>query len=511
MFKVMIVDDEQLTREFLNNIIPALSNDWDVIGQAFDGQEAIDLLSEFEVDLIITDIKMPIMDGVALCQYIHENHPHIQVVILSGYGDFEYAKKAIDFNVTKYLLKPIVNDELQNALIEISNDLKLKKAEQLKYSRLLNASRQYKEELILKYLHAIISQSHVQIKSLLPLLYELEINLIEEEGVILLLQLSEETLSDSNAIKNQGLMKLLIYETATKLTYNTSNKVFIDSRNNTLIFIPINENTSLFEKIRKIFEPINNLFNNQTSYELICYVGNKENEELQLHNSYEHAKIAIIQSYFSNEASKITLYNDREFHSIEQLTNLIASTAYTIKGHDHLSLMLMKDSLLDFSKHHIKSSFQYSFCYYLLQQLSQLLSIEDDTYNGTLDIESILNYIYTCMNTLHTNKDNHSLVNKTKNYIYEHYQKPISLSIIAETLNVSSSYLSNIFHKSAGKSYIKFLTEVRLKQAATLLRSNRELTLEIITKKVGYISVKHFSYTFKKYYNISPGEYRKLK
>lgn len=100
------------------------------------------------------------------------------------------------------------------------------------------------------------------------------------------------------------------------------------------------------------------------------------------------------------------------------------------------------------------------------------------------------------------------IVQKAKEYIYVHYREPLSLALIAEKIGVSSSYLSNIFHKSVGESYIKFLTRVRMEQAEKLLKSTPPYKVYDISERVGYISVKHFSFIFKKYFKISPGEYQ---
>jgi len=97
---------------------------------------------------------------------------------------------------------------------------------------------------------------------------------------------------------------------------------------------------------------------------------------------------------------------------------------------------------------------------------------------------------------------------KAKNYIYIHYSEPISLALVAEKVCVSASYLSSIFHEKVGESYIKFLTRVRMKQATRLLKIKPNLKIYGVARKVGYVSVKDFSYIFKKYFGQTPGKYQ---
>ncbi|MDA3845586.1 MAG: response regulator, partial [Vallitaleaceae bacterium] len=235
MYKAMIVDDEQLTLSFLKTIIPKLSPKWQVISEASDGEQACSLLASGHYDLVITDIKMPIMDGVTLCETIHRDFPHIITVILSGYGEFEYAKKAIQYGVSNYLLKPIVNSELQVILNEIATILDQKEASNLEYLRLVQLSSKYKEDIATNLLQAIVSQAHIQIKSLFPLLYQLDINLMDEEGVILILQQSYVASPSKSASINITLTKLLIYKTALLALKGTTSSIFLDTGGNTLV------------------------------------------------------------------------------------------------------------------------------------------------------------------------------------------------------------------------------------------------------------------------------------
>ena len=123
MYKVILVDDEYLTRDAISRNTPWKDVDFTLVGTAENGKAAIALIEEAEPDLILTDICMPVLDGIGLAAYVHEHHPDIMVVIISGYDDFDYAKQAMSYEVADYILKPITSTELVEELEKIHKKL----------------------------------------------------------------------------------------------------------------------------------------------------------------------------------------------------------------------------------------------------------------------------------------------------------------------------------------------------------------------------------------------------
>ena len=123
MYHILVVDDEKLMRTYLANSIPSFTDKFQVNGIAKDGLEAIELLKKQHFEVVITDIKMPEVDGLSLAKYIADNFPDIIVIIISGYNDLEYARSAIQYRVTDYLLKPLVDQNLILLLESIARRL----------------------------------------------------------------------------------------------------------------------------------------------------------------------------------------------------------------------------------------------------------------------------------------------------------------------------------------------------------------------------------------------------
>ena len=125
MYKLIIVDDETGIHDLLKDAIEEIIGGYEVVGCFINGIEALEYIKEHDVDVVLTDIKMPEMDGLELCSRLYKEYPSIKTVILSGYGEFEYAKKAIEYNVTDYLLKAVDIKELAVSLGKIEEKLNL--------------------------------------------------------------------------------------------------------------------------------------------------------------------------------------------------------------------------------------------------------------------------------------------------------------------------------------------------------------------------------------------------
>lgn len=123
IFHLLIVDDETIFRKGLSEYINWETYDCVVSATAKNGTEAIDIIESTPIDIVITDVRMPSLDGIGLAKYIHENHPEISVIILSGYSEFEYARSAIQYNVAEYLLKPAAKKDVINAVQNVAKKL----------------------------------------------------------------------------------------------------------------------------------------------------------------------------------------------------------------------------------------------------------------------------------------------------------------------------------------------------------------------------------------------------
>ena len=132
MYKILLVDDEILVRDAIRENIDWKSLDCELVGDCENGRQAVEFVQSHKVDVVLTDICMPYMDGMELSEFLHDNYPDILIVIFSGFGEFEYAKKAIRYNVSEYMLKPVTAMELTKVLRNMKEKLDSRKKEQKK-------------------------------------------------------------------------------------------------------------------------------------------------------------------------------------------------------------------------------------------------------------------------------------------------------------------------------------------------------------------------------------------
>ena len=135
-YKVFLVEDEIVTREGIRDNVDWKANGFEYCGEAPDGEVALPILLTIHPDVLITDIKMPFMDGLQLCRIIRERMPGVKVIILSGHDEFEYAQEAIRLGVTEYLLKPVTVQDLNNVLHRIVAQLEQEKKDQENFQKL---------------------------------------------------------------------------------------------------------------------------------------------------------------------------------------------------------------------------------------------------------------------------------------------------------------------------------------------------------------------------------------
>ena len=145
MYRVLLVDDEILVRDAIRKRIDWEGLGYELAGDCQNGKEAIEFVKTHSVDVVLTDICMPYVDGMELSHFLHDNYPEILIVIFSGFGEFEYAKKAIQYNVSEYLLKPVTAVELSEVLVNMRKKLESARKEEQKIQHLTKVSKEYQK------------------------------------------------------------------------------------------------------------------------------------------------------------------------------------------------------------------------------------------------------------------------------------------------------------------------------------------------------------------------------
>lgn len=535
MYKLMIVDDEPLTREYIKRNLTRLHPRWAFGGEAEDGREALQLLDSGEpFDLILTDIKMPAMDGLELARRVSQlPERHIRMAILSGYDEFSLAKEAMRYGVDEYLLKPVVKEELTALLDKIARRLDDERADRKAYQALVALSATSKEQVAQSFLRAVVSENNIETKALYPLLFRLKISLIEAEGAIMLVCLNDfELLQRSRSPSETALYRYILHQTATELAEQSGGTVFFDGDQVTAMLITGEGASDVQHRCRELYRDLAAAILGMTGMNIWGAVGSSEMDVLQLNQSYRKAQQALQYRLFTDQTGLIAADPEDEVitAAVRQLDKTVTAVRSAMADTADESLLNALKSFVG-ANGISGASRTITFGAYMLERIHRLSRDTgiDETTGVAWTIlqqavsnapvtpeEAFLLYRRMLQQTGLTTvsaagrpkASEHEIVTKAKKYIEEHYPEPLSLALIAEKACVTPGYLSSLFHREVNESYIKYLTRIRMEQAALLLSAKPAEKVYDVAEKVGYVSVKHFSYVFKQHFGMPPGEYQ---
>jgi len=534
MFSLLIVDDEPLTREFMKTNIPSIDPGWIVAGEAQDGIEALEFMEKQKVDLVITDIKMPGMDGLALCDKIKAMNQQQEIVILSGYDEFAFAQEAMKYKVHGYLLKPIKIPALKDILSEVSQQIESKNKEEIAYKTMQNLSIDYQSHICRSYLRAIIEDSQTEIRILHPMIYKMKIDLIQVESIIMILKLDIESIINQKLPSaDLTIFQYILFQTATKIVEeHKTGLAVLDASENTVVYITGENSLDLEQKCNNVYSMVSSFLEKQAGITVTGSIGSAKSDVLEMVSSYGDAAkilelgaikggntlyrsqqtglsdlnwIGIVEKSYTSVITCLIENNEAGLHIalnnyIDTMDNL------TVSSVTRFTLLLL-DNFNKFKIH--LGMAQYELC---INQIIKYTIDSNKSYskNGVVNLcLEIIRLIWGHTPEETEERSTQKLIKDTKEFIYQHFSEPITLSQIADNFQVSPNYLSKIFHENVGESYIKFITRIRMEYAAKLLKTNPYEKIFNIAEKTGYFNLKHFNFVFKEYYNMTPSEYQK--
>ncbi len=530
MYSTLIVDDEPLMRQYLDKNLSLICPDFYVTGIASDGLEAVELLQKQTFDLVITDIKMPEMDGLKLARHIFDKSPETKVIIISGYNEFEYARLAIKYGVSDYLLKPLSDDNISETLTRMKTELDIQIARR---NHILSSSHylQYSDtEIKSALLSAAITENNEAIQVLYNILKERNLTFMKSYATILLLCIDElHLLLQERRVPENTTYQLELNQRCKAYCNLNDYAIAYDNHGYTVVLLTAENEEDLPVLAKTVYEKIVHTCWNRKQLKILSSFGYGAEDLMKLAASYSSATQAlalnlknapspitsnyfISQSKFLNELHTIcaALYTDY----ISKNTNKTLSDLYLyitlFEKEINIAAILRYASYLirylakkcNIRTEHVLSAFRE-----LTNGIDQKLNTDsfhrENVHALFLQVIRVLEHddVFTLI------PEAENIVESAKEFICTHYHQQISLSMVADSLKVNPSYLSDIFHKSIGEPYTKFLTRVRMEQALLLLKSNPNGKVYQIAEKTGFVSAKHFNNVFKKYYGFTPTEY----
>jgi two-component system, response regulator YesN len=524
--KVLIVDDEYLSRNLLKNCIDWNSLNMDIAGEAEDADEALSLVDKLNPEVIFTDIQMPIIDGIQLSEMILKQKPGIKIVALTGFNDFDYAQRSIKAGISDYILKPINQAEVLRTALKVKQIVEQDRKNSSEYIKLrkelYNNLAFLKDKFLNELLNGSIDVSGYKERSAF-LGIHFKYNSFQA-AIIEILTLEKDQSEESRLIVN---MKILNH-VKNDLGDNRYIYVFLDTTNR-IIILNNDENIDLYEKCEEMRENIIR----EIPCNLCIGVGRLKKEIGEISNSYKEALEAVNYRIAAGN-NTVILYNNIHFHAMEPVGNindLYVKLDFYIKTGLREKISETIDEIFNnidikdrtaIKTLRINTISITASCFQKLVESGldseEVYKLETQSYKQILLLETlpdIRTYLSGIMDktidTLnkHQNKKISSFIDKIKEYVRDNYaDSNLSLASIAKLFYLNPSYLSRTFKKETSVSFIEYLTSVRIDKAIELLKESN-LKVFAIAEAVGISDPNYFSTCFKKYSGVSISDFRK--
>lgn len=521
IYQVIIAEDEPLIRNGIAESIEWNHYSTALAGMAKNGVQALELIKSKHVDILITDIQMPAMDGLALIKAAIQHNPALQVLVISGYSNFTYAQNAITMGVREYILKPIKIDQLKEALKRIVVFLDEERGQQQKLSQYETFFEEFHPELSKGFFQDLLFGSLTPIEierkskllspkrvedSYLPLVVFLETHtFFEQQQLLETLRQHFESFHKEHQLELEHFFSF------------TNENLFIDV---TLLFTKDTASTTQLNP-HNFYEVLRTI----TGFSLLGLgFGSPCVSLTDLPSSYQFARIQafltllngsvfftshsqIIQSYpsLTEAVQRIASFveaNDPQLFETELMKLEKEIKQYPGKIHRaHLKVYLASALMIGERRGFAVKTFFPSLS--ILHQYSLQASV-DELHSKVIGIIKSLES--PTPNALYPGK---ALMKKAHEYLSVHYtDHTLSIEQVSTYLGITPSYFSRLCKQSLGKTYTEHLMSLRMNKALELLRSDPPRKISSISKSVGFGSPSYFNYCFKKLYNITPKEYQ---
>lgn len=532
---ILLVDDEEFILDYLEESIQAMPLGINTIFKASSVDEALEIFNAYDIPIIITDIRMPEKTGLDFLEILSQQQKMAKTILLSSYSDFEFAKTAIQHGAVDYLLKPIMEDELEQVLQRVIHEINVEKKRryELEATRgsLKIATSKMKEYLLLDLFHGkkyTDSELQEQISD-----YQLEIKL-HERCVIITIQLEtaidgnqrtkEESDLFANAILN--IMEELLFGDIS----NIANLWFCRDFNNFINFViplrVVNDDFNLaLNKFNQFKTIVNDLF--KTNLSILVSPPFDFNQDLHTHY------LKVLNHFLKNiedEGDSVHILDDSFLPSNYKTLTILnenPTLLYLMENNRWSEVTSKIDEVLDELDHETNYSnsqlievfyYLYSCFSYMSQKYGQenielinSLTLFHNPFNlhSTDQIRDLAKSFISQFSQFGNKKDteNSFLISQVNTFIKQNMSKDVSLSTISDHVYLHPVYLSRMYKKETGENISAYILRLRMEKAATLLTTTNKRVSDIALE-VGYQKPQYFINLFKETYQTTPQRYR---
>jgi two-component system response regulator YesN len=513
MRKILVADDEKLIRIGIKTMIENKENNNYSISVCSNGKEALEILTKEKFDILITDIRMPLMDGITLMQKIDEINHKPKIIILSGYDDFNYAAESLRCGAKDYLLKPIKRLDLYASLEKVEKEMDVYED----YCEKIKTADSYIEEFNTNELNYILFKDSISESEIKEIGRKINMDGFFNDYYIGLLRKVDIIENKKDEVLKNMVISILKSHYENKLKQ-------------VLIFFDVKENLVIISKTKELFVFLEKQITKDNR--LRIHLGVSENAmsilglKMAYNQAFESLKYGIfIQGSsvieYSSLANKNKTYKVPK-HNIEKINNMIGTNrkdeiekaldellcmsdikAYNISYFEEINEKIY-ELILKPSK--VKICFTVE---NRIEDIDRFKNIGNFTsFNDYFhDLKYEILYISEYIKAMQGLCEEKSAVQQSICYINENYHKDLNLAMVSNEVSLNYFYFSQLFKDTVGENFKDYLKKVRIAKAKELLKMGEHKIYEV-GKKVGYTDSKQFTKVFRKVTGISPTEYR---
>ena len=539
MLKVLIADDESKVAQLIRYLVDWSAFGMEIIGTASDGLRALDIIKEEKPELVITDIRMPNLNGIELVQKSKEAGLDPFFIIISGFSEFEYAQRAIQLGVEDYLLKPLKKKDLENVLTKVARkhriDLENREAADSLQSELNKSHQKMKNNLLTDIL--VKRDPRIRAMSDAELAAEFHFDLSDFLAECIVVQLFTGMAQDQ--IANGEIYGFVLPKLSEKIESILKplaiEYVSIIRQNEILILLSHRhgEYRTIIEHLQKLKISLLNYSNIYPSLRTAIGISCPILSLKELEHAYSEAcdiigcrfadpvsfcfECAVLTETAANPSSVLTtvlrkkLTDEIELLNVALFRETFSDITVSLKKQTvgHSQIKECYHGIIDIFLFAIGTFEDFDASAYITRE--NLLS----GYSCIYDFDDLFSWLCDSITDVlvRISEDRKNLENKpireAKQYINDHFAEPLTLEIVSAVIGFNPAYFSSLFKKSTGQNFMDYLKDVRISNAKSMLQYTKK-DLGAIAAAVGYSDIKYFSKLFRAKTNLTPSEFRKL-
>lgn len=529
--KVLIVDDEVTIHRQLEQCLDWAQYGWEIVGHAYNGEEACQIVEQQQPDVILTDIRMPHMDGLQFLTWLKQSPSHAKVVVLSGYGDYEYSRAAFLLQVTDYLLKPVNEAELLHLLSRLEVELLQESQSRYQHREQQVALYQGLQLMQDEWISHLLNTHTRNENEIIVEAEQLKITVPEEAYHIVMIKLLDVNSSIVSryqsdkgsfyfAVRNIVRESMAVYDEQTDIFRN------LNGYHEFLFFQPAEKDRlTLQHMLKKIQVALSSYL--RVSVKL--GISARKKRIIAMESAYQEARHAVKQlrlgerdtiAFYDELAGPAAVYpHAAAWEEIHEWLHMMLTTGALdsqMSLIDKLEQLLENSQLEQMTINELQTNITR-----LLQRLESeqkdehtlMLLAQIRSSMQELDLEQMKHRLYELI-TYHMNQSSEQTKSKTarqlisqiKRYASEHYCT-VTLEEISRRFFINKNYFCTLFKEENEESFLEFLTRIRMEQAKKLLL-NTDLKTYEVAARVGYADARYFSQVFKRATGIQPSQFK---